>query len=88
MFIHFLTALDVTASDTKALFRREQAHEELGQYSQAYNDARRLLQIEPKNKTFQKIAFKLRQILEVKVYVLPCYRIGTNTNHVQCVGEN
>lgn len=61
-------ALDVTASDTKALFRREQAHEELGQYSQAYNDARRLLQIEPKNKTFQKIAFKLRQILEVKLF--------------------
>ena len=78
----------MTASDTKALFRREQAHEELGQYSQAYNDARRLLQIEPKNKTFQKIAFKLRQILEVKV----CAPMLQNRNNHKpcavCLGEN
>ncbi|XP_076801844.1 protein unc-45 homolog B-like [Clavelina lepadiformis] len=61
-------ALDISGADTKALFRRVQALEQLGQLSEAYVDARRLYQIDPKNKAVQDACYRLRNVLEVKVF--------------------
>ena len=67
-FILFIiSALDISSTDTKALFRRIQALEQMGQLAAAYADARRLYQSEPNNKAVQDICFRLRNILEVKV---------------------
>ena len=60
-------ALDISSSDTKALFRRIQALEQMGHLNAAYNDARRLYQSEPSNKAVQDICYRLRNVLEVKV---------------------
>ncbi|MBN3297808.1 UN45B protein, partial [Amia calva] len=45
-------AIDVDASDIKALYRRCQALEKLGKLDQAFKDVQRCATIEPKNKTF------------------------------------
>ncbi|KAJ8414954.1 hypothetical protein AAFF_G00024770 [Aldrovandia affinis] len=45
-------AIDVDASDVKALYRRCQALEKLGKLDMAYKDVQRCATIEPKNKTF------------------------------------
>nr|CAB3267510.1 protein unc-45 homolog B-like [Phallusia mammillata] len=61
-------ALTISGSDTKALFRRVQSLEKLGQFSDAYVDARRLYKIEPKNKAVQEMCFRLRNIMEMKMF--------------------
>lgn len=52
-------ALDTDPGDVKALFRRAQALQKLGRLDQAFMDAQRCAQLEPKNKAFQEL---LRQM--------------------------
>uniref|UniRef100_A0A669EYU2 Unc-45 myosin chaperone A n=1 Tax=Oreochromis niloticus TaxID=8128 RepID=A0A669EYU2_ORENI len=52
-------ALDTDQSDVKARFRRAQAFQKLGRFDQAFLDAQRCAQLEPKNKAFQDL---LRQL--------------------------
>jgi len=61
-------ALNISSSDTKALFRRVQALEELGQIDKAYNDARRLYQMDGKNKAVEQIVTRLRKACEIKLF--------------------
>lgn len=60
-------ALEICPIDTKALFRRCQALEELGQFEEAYKDARKLVQVEPKNKPIQPILRRLHILIQDKV---------------------
>lgn len=52
-------ALDTDPGDVKARFRRAQAFQKLGRLDQAFLDAQRCAQLEPKNKAFQDL---LRQL--------------------------
>uniref|UniRef100_A0A672P399 Protein unc-45 homolog A-like n=1 Tax=Sinocyclocheilus grahami TaxID=75366 RepID=A0A672P399_SINGR len=52
-------ALDVDQGDVKARFRRAQALQKLGRLDQAFTDAQKCAQLEPKNKAFQDL---LRQL--------------------------
>lgn len=52
-------ALDTDPGDVKALFRRAQALQKRGRLDQAFMDAQRCAQLEPKNKAFQEL---LRQM--------------------------
>ncbi|XP_077423303.1 protein unc-45 homolog A [Vanacampus margaritifer] len=52
-------SLDADPSDVKARFRRAQAFQKLGRLDQAFVDAQRCAQLEPKNKAFQDL---LRQL--------------------------
>uniref|UniRef100_A0A8C3B293 Unc-45 myosin chaperone A n=1 Tax=Cyclopterus lumpus TaxID=8103 RepID=A0A8C3B293_CYCLU len=52
-------ALDTDPGDVKARFRRAQAFQKLCRLDQAFLDAQRCAQVEPKNKTFQDL---LRQL--------------------------
>uniref|UniRef100_A0A668RS95 UNC-45/Cro1/She4 central domain-containing protein n=1 Tax=Oreochromis aureus TaxID=47969 RepID=A0A668RS95_OREAU len=52
-------ALDTDQGDVKARFRRAQAFQKLGRFDQAFLDAQRCAQLEPKNKAFQDL---LRQL--------------------------
>lgn len=54
--ICYKTALSICPGDVKALFRRCQAYEQLGKYHQALEDSRRLIHIDPKNKSAQALA--------------------------------
>lgn len=60
-------ALEVCPIDTKALFRRCQALEQLGQFEEAYKDARKLVQVEPKNAAIQPILRRLHIVIQDKV---------------------
>lgn len=60
-------ALDICPTDTKALFRRVQALEMMNQLSGAYTDARRMLQIDPKNTAVINTCQRLRGKMEVQV---------------------
>ncbi|XP_069471000.1 protein unc-45 homolog B [Ambystoma mexicanum] len=62
-------ALDVDASDVKALFRRCQALEKLGKLDQAFKDVQRCATIEPKNKTFQETLRRLGAHIQEKLRV-------------------
>lgn len=59
-------ALEITPSDIKALFRRCQAYEQLGQYNEAFKDARAVNHLDPKNSAVQpylrKLNIKLQEI--------------------------
>jgi protein unc-45 len=60
-------ALEVCPIDTKALFRRCQALEQLGQFEEAYKDARKLVQVEPKNVAIQPILRRLHIVIQDKL---------------------
>jgi len=62
-----LVALDICAGDTKALYRRCQAYENLKKYDEAYKDARRLVELEPSNKAIQPMLRQLHCIVQDKV---------------------
>uniref|UniRef100_A0AAY4BLY3 UNC-45/Cro1/She4 central domain-containing protein n=1 Tax=Denticeps clupeoides TaxID=299321 RepID=A0AAY4BLY3_9TELE len=49
------TALDSDPGDIKARFRRAQALQKLGRLDQAFLDAQKCAQLEPKNKAFQEL---------------------------------
>ena len=67
MFLIHKLALEVCPVDTKALFRRCQALEQMGQFEEAYKDARTLVQVEPKNAAIQPIVRRLHGVLQEKV---------------------
>uniref|UniRef100_A0A3P8W5A8 Unc-45 myosin chaperone A n=1 Tax=Cynoglossus semilaevis TaxID=244447 RepID=A0A3P8W5A8_CYNSE len=52
-------ALDTDPGDIKARFRRAQAFQKLGRLDQAFLDAQRCAQLEPKNKAFQELLREL-----------------------------
>ncbi|XP_029468641.1 protein unc-45 homolog B [Rhinatrema bivittatum] len=62
-------ALDVDASDVKALYRRCQALEKLGKLDQAFKDVQRCATIEPRNRTFQETLRRLGINIQEKLHV-------------------
>ena len=68
MMIHLcISALQICPNDVKALFRRCQAAEKLEKYEDAYKDAMKLLQLEPKNTAIQPVLRRLAPIIQEKV---------------------
>lgn len=63
----FYTAIDVDASDIKALYRRCQALEKLGKLDMAFKDVQRCATLEPKNKTFLETLRRLGAEIQAKV---------------------
>uniref|UniRef100_H3AZB8 Unc-45 myosin chaperone B n=1 Tax=Latimeria chalumnae TaxID=7897 RepID=H3AZB8_LATCH len=62
-------AIDVDASDVKALYRRCQALEKVGKLDQAFKDVQRCATIEPKNKTFQETLRRLNNNIQEKLRI-------------------
>ncbi|KAK2841318.1 hypothetical protein Q7C36_012897 [Tachysurus vachellii] len=60
-------AIDVDASDIKALFRRCQALEKLGKLDMAFKDVQRCSTLEPKNKTFLETLRRLGAQIQQKL---------------------
>uniref|UniRef100_A0A8D0CGJ0 Protein unc-45 homolog B n=1 Tax=Scleropages formosus TaxID=113540 RepID=A0A8D0CGJ0_SCLFO len=60
-------AIDVNASDIKALYRRCQAYEKLGKLDMAFKDVQRCATIEPKNKTFLETLRRLGAEIQQKL---------------------
>ncbi|CAI9720408.1 protein unc-45 homolog B-like [Octopus vulgaris] len=60
-------ALKENPHDTKALYRRCQGYQELGQIEDAYKDATQLIKIDPKNQAVQIIMQKLVSPMQEKV---------------------
>lgn len=60
-------ALDICPVDCKALYRRTLALEQTGQLEEAYKDARKLIQLEPKNTAIQPILRRLHCVIQDKV---------------------
>ncbi|XP_053573687.1 protein unc-45 homolog A [Bombina bombina] len=63
-------AIEVDGGDVKALFRRSQALEKLGQLDQAILDLKRCLSLEPKNKVFQEAVRNLGVRAQEKVRLM------------------
>lgn len=63
----FFPALDNDPGDVKARFRRAQAFQKLGRLDQAFLDAQRCAQLEPKNKAFQDLLRQLGAQIQQKV---------------------
>ncbi len=55
-------------NDPKALFRRSQAYESLGQVDAAYNDARKVHNVDPKNKAIEPVLVRLHKAVSQKVW--------------------
>lgn len=64
---HVFSALDIDPGDVKARFRRAQAFQKLGRLDQAFLDAQRCAQLEPKNKAFQDLLRQLGAQIQQKV---------------------
>ncbi|XP_017540512.1 protein unc-45 homolog B [Pygocentrus nattereri] len=60
-------AIDVDASDIKALYRRCQALEKLGKLDMAFKDVQRCATLEPKNKTFLETLRRLGAEIQQKL---------------------
>ncbi|XP_019367062.1 PREDICTED: protein unc-45 homolog B isoform X1 [Gavialis gangeticus] len=62
-------AIDINASDIKALYRRSQALEKLGKLDQAFKDVQRCATIEPHNKNFQETLRRLGANIQEKLHI-------------------
>ncbi|CAM4651108.1 unnamed protein product [Lepidochelys olivacea] len=62
-------AIDINASDIKALYRRSQALERLGKLDQAFKDVQRCATIEPRNKNFQETLRRLGANIQEKLRI-------------------
>ncbi|XP_074119649.1 protein unc-45 homolog B isoform X1 [Sminthopsis crassicaudata] len=62
-------AIDINASDIKALFRRCQAMEQLGKLDQAFKDVQRCATLEPQNRNFQETLRRLNSSIHEKLHV-------------------
>ena len=62
-------SLEIVPSDPKALFRRCQAHEALNNVEKAYNDAREVHRVDPKNPLIEPVLIRLHKTVSEKV----CY---------------
>ncbi|KAL8594973.1 hypothetical protein ACOMHN_038770 [Nucella lapillus] len=60
-------SLTLVENDPKALFRRCQAHEALGQVDEAYRDVTTLMRVDPKNSAVSILYQKLNPIMQDKV---------------------
>ncbi|KAM6118251.1 protein unc-45 homolog B [Phoenicopterus ruber ruber] len=60
-------AIDINASDIKALYRRSQALEKLGKLDQAFKDAQKCATMEPRNKNFQETLRRLGANIQEKL---------------------
>lgn len=60
-------ALDTDPGDIKARYRRAQALQSLGRLDQAFLDAQKCAQLEPKNKAFQDLLRQLGSQIQQKV---------------------
>lgn len=63
----FSQALDIDPGDIKSRFRRAQALQKLGRLDQAFLDAQKCAQLEPKNKAFQDLLRQLGAHIQQKV---------------------
>ncbi|NXW21244.1 UN45B protein, partial [Circaetus pectoralis] len=73
-------AIDINASDIKALYRRSQALEKLGKLDQAFKDAQKCATIEPRNKNFQETLRRLGANIQDKVNAGGTLRIQFSTD--------
>uniref|UniRef100_A0A8C5T051 Unc-45 myosin chaperone B n=1 Tax=Malurus cyaneus samueli TaxID=2593467 RepID=A0A8C5T051_9PASS len=62
-------AIDINASDIKALYRRSQALEKLGKLDQAFKDAQKCATLEPRNKNFQETLRRLGANIQEKLRI-------------------
>ncbi|XP_067393886.1 protein unc-45 homolog B isoform X2 [Emydura macquarii macquarii] len=62
-------AIDINASDIKALFRRSQALERLGKLDQAFKDVQRCATLEPRNRNFQETLRRLGANIQEKLHI-------------------
>uniref|UniRef100_A0A8C3U8T5 Protein unc-45 homolog B n=2 Tax=Catharus ustulatus TaxID=91951 RepID=A0A8C3U8T5_CATUS len=62
-------AIDINASDIKALYRRSQALEKLGKLDQAFKDAQKCATLEPHNKNFQETLRRLGANIQEKLRI-------------------
>ena len=60
-------ALEITPQDPKALYRRCQAYESLDKVDLAYNDAKTIHKVDPKNKAIEPFLVRLHAKVEAKV---------------------
>lgn len=67
LYCFVAAAIDVDASDIKALYRRCQAFEKLGKLDMAFKDVQRCATLEPKNKTFLETLRRLGAEIQQKV---------------------
>ena len=69
-FSHFFSrSLEIVPNDPKALFRRCQAHEALGQVDSAYKDAREVHRVDPKNPAIEPVLVRLHKAVSLKVRI-------------------
>lgn len=73
--LHF-SALDNDPGDVKARFRRAQAFLKLGRLDQAFLDAQRCAQLEPKNKASQDLLRQLGAQIQQKVICWLCIEMS------------
>jgi len=59
--------LELVPNDPKALYRRSLAYEGLGQIDSAYNDARQVHKVDPKNKDIEPVLVRLHRAVQQKV---------------------
>uniref|UniRef100_A0A665VEQ6 UNC-45/Cro1/She4 central domain-containing protein n=1 Tax=Echeneis naucrates TaxID=173247 RepID=A0A665VEQ6_ECHNA len=69
-------ALDTDPGDVKARFRRAQSFQKLGRLDQAFLDAQRCAQLEPKNKLFQDLLRQLGAQIHQKVMSGHLFKTG------------
>ncbi|KAM4886658.1 protein unc-45 homolog B isoform 2-T2 [Sylvia borin] len=62
-------AIDINASDIKALYRRSQALEKLGKLDQAFKDAQKCATLEPRNRNFQETLRRLGANIQEKLRI-------------------
>ena len=67
IFHCLFAALDICPIDTKALYRRCLALEQTERHEDAYRDARKLIQLDPKNTAIQPVLRRLHAIIQDKV---------------------
>jgi len=60
-------SLELVPNDLKALFRRCQANEALGQIEAAYNDARQVHNVDPKSKDIEPVLIRLHKAVSQKM---------------------
>ena len=68
-FSLFSRSLEIVPNDPKALFRRCQAHEALGQVDSAYKDAREVHRVDPKNPAIEPVLVRLHKAVSLKVSI-------------------
>jgi len=64
------SALELAENDPKALFRRCQAHQALGNIEQAYSDAKIVHKIDPKNRAVEPMLVTLHSAVQSKINLM------------------